>query len=203
VTLLQAANAYATLANDGVALRPHLVRGTVGADGVLQPIPDTPGHRVVSADTAEQVRAMLTNVVHGERGTGSLAAVPGHEVAGKTGTARKPRVDGRGYAGTYIASFVGMAPADDPEVVVAVMVDEPTPIYGGLVAAPAFSQVMDEALRRGNVESRLAGPSLETALLEAEQAARKAAREAAERAAAEARARREAASETTSAAAVE
>lgn len=203
VTLLQAANAYATLANDGVAVRPSLVRGTVGSDGVLQPVPDTPGHRVVSTATASAVREMLTGAVHGDHGTGPLAAVPGHQVAGKTGTARKPRVDGRGYAGTYIASFVGMAPADDPEVVVAVMVDEPTPIYGGLVAAPAFSQVMEEALRRSNVESQLAGPSLETALREAELAGRRAEREAAERAEAEARARREAASEETAAAAVE
>lgn len=203
MTLVQAANAYATLANDGIAVRPHLVRGTVGPDGVLDPIPETPGHRVVSDDTARQVREMLTSVVHGEHGTGARAAVPGHEVAGKTGTARKPLVDGRGYAGTYIASFVGMAPADDPQVVVAVMVDEPTPIYGGLVAAPAFSQVMEEALRRANVESRLAGPSLETALREAEQAALQAEREAAEQAAAEERARVEAAGGTTTAVATE
>lgn len=184
VTLMQAANAYATLANDGVAVRPHLVRGTVGADGVLQPIAESSRERVVSAETALAVRQMLTRVVDGEHGTGSLAAVPGHAVAGKTGTARKPLTDGRGYASTYIASFVGMAPADDPKVVVAVMVDEPTPIYGGLVAAPAFREVMAEALRRANIESDLAGPSLETAFREAELAAEQAARVAAERRAA-------------------
>lgn len=189
-TLLQAANAYATIANDGVAVRPRLVRGTVGPDGVLQPGTEPGGHRVVSAETAAQVREMLTAVIDGDHGTGARAAVPGHVVAGKTGTARKPRTDGRGYAGTYIASFVGMAPADDPELVVAVMVDEPTPIYGGLVAAPVFSQVMEEALRRQHVESELAGPSLETALrdaevarAEAERAAAAAAREAARAAA--------------------
>ncbi len=184
VTLVQAANAYATIANDGVAVRPHLVRGTVGPDGVLQPVAESSGHRVISAETAQQVRAMLTAVVDGDHGTGARAAVAGHAVAGKTGTARKPRTDGRGYAGTYIASFVGMAPADDPELVVAVMVDEPTPIYGGLVAAPVFSQVMEEALRRQHVESALAGPSLETALRDAEIARRRAERAAAEAAAA-------------------
>jgi len=167
VTLLQAANSYATLANNGVAVQPRLVRGTVGPDGVLQPVAAPPGQQVVTPQTAAAVRAMLTRVVSGEQGTGELAAVAGHAVAGKTGTARKPRTDGRGYASTYIASFVGMAPADDPRIVVAVMVDEPTPIYGGLVAAPAFSQVMSEALRRANIESELAGPSLETALAEA------------------------------------
>ena len=192
-TLLQAANAYATIANDGVAVRPHLVRGTVGPDGVLQPNAEETGTRVISAETAVQVREMLTMVVAGEKGTGSRAAVPGHAVAGKTGTARKPRVDGRGYAGTYIASFVGMAPAENPELVVAVMVDEPTPIYGGLVAAPAFSEVMEEALRRQHVESTLAGPSLETALREAE-----AARVRAEREAAAAAADEQAAATTTS-----
>lgn len=187
VTLLQAANAYATIANDGVAVRPHLVRGTVGADGVLQPITEPGGQRVVSEDTARQVRTMLTRVVDGEHGTGAQAAIAGHDVAGKTGTARKPRTDGRGYAGTYIASFVGMAPADDPELVVAVMVDEPTPIYGGLVAAPAFREVMAEALRRQHVESQLAGPSLATALEDAERA-----RIAAEQAAAQREAERRA-----------
>ncbi len=184
VTLVQAANAYATIANDGVAVRPHLVRGTVGPDGVLQPVADATGSRVISPETARQVRTMLTAVVDGENGTGSRAAVSGHQVAGKTGTARKPRTDGRGYAGTYIASFVGMAPADDPELVVAVMVDEPTPIYGGLVAAPVFSKVMEEALRRQHVESALAGPSLETALREADLARQRAERAAALEAAA-------------------
>lgn len=201
VTLLQAANAYATLANDGVAVRPSLVRGTVGPDGVLQPVAEVPGHRVVSSQTAAQVREMLAGVVHGDHGTGTRAAVPGHEVAGKTGTARKPRTDGRGYAGTYIASFVGMAPADDPEVVVAVMVDEPTPIYGGLVAAPVFRQVMDEALRRANVESDLAGPSFERALQSSEEAAARARAEAAARAEEEAAAAADAAAEEASAAA--
>lgn len=197
VTLLQAANAYATLANDGVAVQPHLVRGTVGADGVLQPITEPSSHRVTSAATAAQVRAMLHRVVSGEHGTGKRAAITGHDVAGKTGTARKPLTDGRGYAGAYIASFVGMAPADDPELVVAVMVDEPTPIYGGVVAAPAFREVMAEALRRQHVESQLAGPSLENALAEAARA-----RAAAERVAAEretARRAREAAGATASA----
>lgn len=151
VTLLQQANAYATIANDGVALQPRLVRGTVDEDGLLQPTAAIPGRRVLSPETARQVRTMLSEVVDGDRGTGAGAAIDGYEVAGKTGTARKPREDGRGYSGAYVANFTGMAPADDPEVVVAVMVDEPSTIWGGVVAAPAFAEVAAEALRRQRV----------------------------------------------------
>ncbi|MDP9022116.1 MAG: penicillin-binding protein 2 [Actinomycetota bacterium] len=146
VTLLQAAHVYATLADDGVATQPRLLRGVVGDDGRLDPAPQPARHRVISADTARQVRAMLEDVVSGEHGTGGRAAVPGYDVAGKTGTARKPLTGARGYSGEYIASFVGFAPVDDPRMVVAVMVDEPQPIYGGVVAAPTFAEVMRFAL---------------------------------------------------------
>jgi cell division protein FtsI (penicillin-binding protein 3) len=151
VTLLQAAHVYATLAGDGVATQPRLVRGTVGEDGRLTPTSPPATHRVITADTARKVRDMLTAVVSGERGTGARAAVPGYTVAGKTGTARKPREGARGYSGEYIASFVGFAPADDPRLVVAVMVDEPTPIFGGWVAAPLFAEVMSFALAHRRV----------------------------------------------------
>lgn len=146
VTLLQAAGIYATLANDGVAVQPRIVRGTVGSDGRLAPAAPGESREVVSEATAETVREMLTAVVDGERGTGQLAAVAGYSVGGKTGTARKPLEGARGYSGEYIASFVGFAPAHEPRLVVAVMVDEPRPIYGGLVAAPVFSEVMGFAL---------------------------------------------------------
>ncbi len=151
VTLLQAAATYATLANDGAAVQPRLVRGTVGDDGRL--VPGAPGgsQQVVSERTAALVRDMLTRVVDGERGTGRRAAVPGYSVGGKTGTARKPLEGARGYSSEYIASFVGFAPAGDPRLVVAVMVDEPSPIYGGLVAAPVFSEVMGFALAHRRV----------------------------------------------------
>ncbi len=151
VTLLQAASAYATIADDGVAASPRLVRGTVGGNGRLDPAPASDQRRVVSARTARQVQDMLAGVVSGEEGTGARAAVPGYTVAGKTGTARKPRDDGRGYSDSYMASFVGFAPAGDPELAVAVMVDQPTPIWGGVVAAPAFSEVMGFALTHREV----------------------------------------------------
>ena len=157
VTLLQQANAYATIANDGLAVQPRLVRGTVDRDGLLVPAPEVPGRRVVSPETAQQVRAMLAEVVQGDRGTGEAAAVDGHLVAGKTGTARKADPDGRGYSGLYVANFAGMAPADDPDVVVAVMVDEPTTIWGGVVAAPAFAGAVIRSRTRDLVERDMVG----------------------------------------------
>lgn len=151
VTLLQAASAYGTIANDGVQVTPRLLRGTVGDDGRLSPADPAAETRVVSSETAHQVQDMLARVVGGERGTGARAAVPGYEVAGKTGTARKPNTDARGYGSSYVASFVGFAPAHDPEIVVAVMVDDPSPIWGGVVAAPAFAEVMEYALAQRHV----------------------------------------------------
>lgn len=151
VTLLQATSVYATIANDGVAVQPRMVRGTVAEDGRLTPSPPAATHRVIGAETARQLRRMLGLVVDGERGTGSRAAIPGYDVAGKTGTARKPLTDARGYSNDYIGSFVGFAPVDDPRLVVAVMIDDPSPIYGGLTAAPVFEEVMSFALSHRRV----------------------------------------------------
>jgi cell division protein FtsI (penicillin-binding protein 3) len=173
VSLLQLANSYATLANDGIAVAPRIVRGTVGEDGRLTPAAEPVERRVVSEDTATQVQRMLEKVVSGENGTGHRAAVDGYRVAGKTGTARKPKVGARGYSGEYIATFVGFAPADDPQLVVAVMVDEPRPVfYGGLVAAPVFSDVMSSALATRRVLPDDAGSSLEDAIEAAQEARR-------------------------------
>lgn len=167
VTLLQLASAYATLGNDGIAIEPNLIRGTVGDDGRLAPSPEPATRRVVSADTATSVRRMLEDAVSGEHGTGARARVEGYRVAGKTGTARKPSADSRGYSSEYVATFVGLAPVDEPRYVVAVMIDEPTPIYGGLVAAPVFSEVMEAALIAGAVPPEDVGADLRTAMRDA------------------------------------
>lgn len=150
-TLLQAASVYATIASDGSATPPRLIRGTVGSDGRLDPSAPGSGHEVISEETSRSLRAMLVDAVHAEVGTGHRAAVPGYRVAGKTGTARKALEGARGYSNGYIASFVGFAPADEPEFVVAVMVDEPSPIYGGVVAAPVFSEIASFALAHRRV----------------------------------------------------
>lgn len=167
VTLLQLANSYATIANDGVAVTPRILRGTVGDDGRLTPSPEPVERRVVSAATAEQVQRMLEQVVAGEAGTGSRAAVDGFRVAGKTGTARKPNPDARGYSDKYVASFVGFAPVEDPQLVVGVMIDEPFPYYGGVVAAPVFSEVMEAALASRRVRPDGTDVTLETAIAQA------------------------------------
>ena len=151
VTLTQMAQVYGTIANGGVLVAPRLVRGTVDAAGNLVPADPSPARRVVSAATANKVGSILGSVISGERGTGSRARIPGYSAAGKTGTALKVSPNG-GYTSEYIASFVGFAPAENPRIVVAVMVDEPqTAIYGGIVAAPVFSEVAGAALQRLNV----------------------------------------------------
>lgn len=167
VTLIQLANAYATIANDGVAMDPSVVRGTVGGDGRLSPNPPTSQREVLGEETAKAVQAMLVDAVSGEMGTGALASVPGYSVAGKTGTARKPSPDG-GYSDRYVATFAGFAPADDPQIVVAVMVDEPYPIWGGIVAAPVFAEVMEAALIARRVPPDGSSPTLPEALIRAQ-----------------------------------
>jgi cell division protein FtsI (penicillin-binding protein 3) len=137
VSLLQLARAYTIFATDG-ELQPLTLLRRAGPVN---------GKRVISERTALAVRTMLELVVK-PGGTAPRARVLGYRVAGKTGTAHK--LDGRGYAGDrYVSSFVGMAPASDPRLLVAVMIDEPNAgeYYGGVVAAPVFSQVMSEALR--------------------------------------------------------
>jgi len=89
---------------------------------------------------------MLTDAV--DVGTGTEARIPGYEVAGKTGTAQKPLPDGSGYSTyAYVASFVGIVPADHPRLVVLVFIDEPHPIWGGVVAAPAVKEIAAFALQ--------------------------------------------------------
>jgi cell division protein FtsI (penicillin-binding protein 3) len=142
-SLLQVAQVYTTLARGGTSYAPVLVRGTVGSDGTLQRAAPGEHTRVVSERTARVLSRMLVDVV--DDGTGTAAAVPGYKVAGKTGTAQKPREGAPGYEpGAYVGSFVGFAPADRPEVVVAVSVDEPRRggYYGGTTAAPLFRDLM-------------------------------------------------------------
>lgn len=175
-TLLQTASAYATIANDGVATQPRILRGTVGEDGRLTPVSEASQNRVLSPGTAADVRRMLARVIAGERGTGRAAQITGYDVAGKTGTARKPNPDARGYSGKYVASFVGFAPVESPELVVAVMVDEPYPIWGGVAAAPLFADVMEFALTHQRVAPTVPNATLAEALGDAQRSAQTAAR---------------------------
>jgi cell division protein FtsI (penicillin-binding protein 3) len=136
VSLLQLARAYTVFANDG-ELKPL---------SMLKLDEAPAGERVFSPKTAQEMLAMLEMVVQ-PGGTAPRARIIGYRVAGKTGTAHKE--ENGGYArNKYVASFVGLAPASDPRLIVAVMIDEPEgQYYGGLVAAPVFSNVMGGALR--------------------------------------------------------
>lgn len=143
VTPLQLARAYAVMANDGVSLPVTLLKRAQGE------IPK--GERVMRGSVARTVVKMLEAVVARD-GTAPLAAVPGYRVAGKTGTAKKSIAGG--YADDkYLSLFVGIAPASDPRLVMAVMINEPggEDYYGGKVAAPVFSKVMGDALRILNI----------------------------------------------------
>ncbi len=133
VTAVQLAAAYGAVANDGLWVQPHVTKNV-----------DSPvTHRVVDSKVAAQLRSMLKETV--ERGTGTAAALTGYSVAGKTGTAEKALENGKGYAeDKYLASFVGMIPADDPRVVILVAVDEPQDSHlGSEVAAPVFARIAD------------------------------------------------------------
>ena len=135
VTPVQMAAAYATVANEGVWLRPHVVAKV----GPTQR-PAYAARRVLSPHVARQVMAMMRDVV--VEGTGQEAALPGYQVAGKTGTAAKPDPSGGYSTSDYFASFVGVVPATNPRLVVLVTVDEPRgAIWGGVVAAPAFAEI--------------------------------------------------------------
>jgi cell division protein FtsI/penicillin-binding protein 2 len=135
-TPLQLARAVGALANDGMLTTPHFLLN-VPADSSYKP--SWPTRRACTTTTAHTTTGLLKNVVIS--GTGKEAAVPGYVVAGKTGTAQVALPHGRGYAkGRYISSFIGYLPADDPQLLIEVKLDEPSEaIFGGVVAAPTFS----------------------------------------------------------------
>jgi cell division protein FtsI (penicillin-binding protein 3) len=141
-TAVQMAAAYATVANEGVWVQPHLVSRI---DGEKRRPPER--RRVVSEETAATLVRMLRSVVD-EGGTGTAAGVPGYHVAGKTGTAQKPDSRG-GYSDSrYVASFVALVPATAPRLVILVTVDEPRgSIWGGVVAAPAVQKIAQFGLQ--------------------------------------------------------
>lgn len=142
VTAIQMISAYNAVANGGVYVAPHLVKGFIGPKGHLHPIQAPAPHRVVSRSVASEMTSMLEQVV--AAGTGTAAAVPPYAVAGKTGTAQ---FDGpHGYVtGRTVASFAGFAPAQDPAVTVMVVVFD-TADYGAQASAPAFSTITRDAL---------------------------------------------------------
>jgi cell division protein FtsI/penicillin-binding protein 2 len=147
VTALQMVGAVATLANGGVSVPGRIVLGTRDYRGTITSLPPVEPRRVISNTTAHSLCELLEGVVL--HGTGSQAAVFGYRVAGKTGTAKKVVPGGWGYSNTdFVSSFVGFAPFDNPRLAAIVVLDTPRlgRYYGGLVAAPVFSGIMQQAL---------------------------------------------------------
>jgi cell division protein FtsI (penicillin-binding protein 3) len=141
VTPLQLAAGYATIANGGQKITPHVAERETSAP---------PGPRVISEETSAIVRGMLQGVV--DEGSGHYAQIPGYTVAGKTGTSQIVDPDTGTYGDEYVASFIGFAPATDPEYVTLIAVDDPQRTYWGeIAAAPAFRKVMSFTLSYFNV----------------------------------------------------
>jgi cell division protein FtsI (penicillin-binding protein 3) len=152
VTALQLTRAFAALANGGLLMRPFVVRRVVDEGGrVLRAVHPQVERRVVSKKTAAAVTEMLTAVV--EAGTGKAARIEGIRVAGKTGTAQKVDPKLRRYHPTdRMSSFIGYAPAEDPELAILVVLDTPKKAtYGGVVAAPVFQRIAEYGLRRAGL----------------------------------------------------
>jgi cell division protein FtsI (penicillin-binding protein 3) len=155
VTAQQILDAYNSVANGGVFVAPRLVRGTVDPNGAVSAAKASPARRVIDARTNSQLVKMLEGVV--TSGTGTSAAIDGYTVAGKTGTAQIPDPDHLGYiTGAYVGSFAGFAPAENPVLSAVVVLDHPTPIYGGAVAAPVFSTIMAYALHHYGIPTTAA-----------------------------------------------
>jgi cell division protein FtsI (penicillin-binding protein 3) len=150
VSALQVLDAYNAVANGGTYVAPKLVQATVSASGTVTKTAPSATHEVFSPTADSELTSMLEQVVN--EGTGTSAAVPGYTVAGKTGTAQIPTTGKDSYVeGAYMASFVGFAPAANPTLSMIVVLDRPTPIFGGTVAAPVFSQIMSYALHRYDI----------------------------------------------------
>ena len=162
VSALQLGAAVSAIANDGLLMKPYIVHEVTNSQGrVVKAFQPTALRQVISSENAWRLRRMMERTVE-KGGTGVRAALRGHSVAGKTGTAQKVDPEGYGYAeDKYMASFVGFAPVKSPEIVTLVVIDEPKKNhYGGVVAAPVFRQIVEKTLRYLKIPPELATPEL-------------------------------------------
>ncbi len=158
VTAQQVLDMVNTVGTGGVFVPPRLVQATVAPDGSVTKTRSEPTHRALTQEVASQLTTMMQQVV--QDGTAVTAGVPGYTVAGKTGTAQIPDPVHGGYIpGAYEATFAGFAPADNPALSAIVVLERPSPIYGGIVAAPVFSQIMRYALHRYGIATPPGGGS--------------------------------------------
>lgn len=150
VTSMQILNAISAIANEGVRMRPQIIRKVVNTAGeTLQVLQPQVMNRPIRPETAKEMRRLLARVTQ-PGGTGTKAVVPGFMVAGKTGTAQKVNLEQGGYySGKYISSFVGFLPVENPAISIIVVADEPTQsgYYGGTVCAPYFAEIANQTVR--------------------------------------------------------
>lgn len=153
VTPIQLAAAVSAAVNGGYLYSPYIVEQVVSSDGtVIEQADPSPVRQVISGETSATVRQILQSVV--DNGTGRNAKIEGYYVGGKTGTAQKYDEYGRVSAGSYICSFIGFAPADDPQYLCLILVDEPHvgSIFGSTVAAPFVRRVLSEILPYSGIQ---------------------------------------------------
>jgi cell division protein FtsI (penicillin-binding protein 3) len=153
MTVLRLASVYQTFANAGVQVEPRIVQSIIAPDGTTTATQQPKGKRVITAQTAQTVKTMLESVTL-PGGTGTKAAIPGYRVAGKTGTAQQPDPNHGGAYSSWMNwdTFAGMIPADDPQFVVAIMVDNPAHgLEGGDVAAPLFHEIASYELAHAHI----------------------------------------------------
>ncbi|CAB4680298.1 MAG: penicillin-binding protein 2 [Actinobacteria bacterium] len=159
VTAMQATSVFATIANNGVRVNPTILAGVVDQNGRYTPAKAADGIRVLSDETAAQMRLMMEGVVS-TTGTAPSAAIDGYRVAGKTGTAQRYNSRCGCYSG-YTASFIGFAPADQPKYVISVTIQDPKGLHwGGLLAGPVFKKVMSFVLQNEKVKPTPAAESI-------------------------------------------
>ena len=151
VTPIQLLTAVNAIGNDGVLLQPHYVKALTDSDGkVVKEFEPTIVRKVLSAKTAKEMRSIMQYVV--DEGGGGNARIAGYRVGGKTGTANKIDAGAGKYGKDYYSSFIGMAPMDDPQVSILVVVDSPRgSYYGSMVAAPIAKEILTDTLRYPNV----------------------------------------------------
>jgi len=151
LTAMQATSVFATIANNGVRVKPSVLAGVVDENGKYTPATANESVRVLSEQTAINLRAMMESVVTKD-GTAPTAAIAGYRVAGKTGTAMRFNTSCKCYSG-YTASFIGFAPADQPKYVVSVTIQDPQGLHwGGALAGPVFKKVMSFVLQSERVQ---------------------------------------------------
>ena len=151
LTAMQATSVFATIANNGVRVNPTILAGVVDQSGRYTPAKTNEGLRVLSDQTAAEMRLMMEGVVS-STGTAPSAAIDGYRVAGKTGTAQRYNTRCGCYSG-YTASFIGFAPADEPKFVISVTIQDPKGLHwGGLLAGPVFKKVMSFVLQNERVK---------------------------------------------------